>query len=144
VVQSTLNVLMVGILAPVAERFAAHRVSTLAEASALLRTSRFRVTLAAENLPDGKGYDLSRLIARQEGNLFVAIPLSATLWLPAVERGNIVLGRRAFNASLVENEMEIALGATRTPIEPAGPSKLPRAAGVLHRIASPKRGVRAA
>jgi hypothetical protein len=107
VVQSTLKVLMVGNLAPVADRFAAHRVSTLAEASALLRASRFRVTLAAENLPDGKGYDLSRSIARQGGNLFVAIPLSATLWLPAVERGDIVLGRRAINASLLRTRWRL-------------------------------------
>jgi len=144
VVRSTLKVLMVGNIPRIPERIAAHCVGTLAEASARLNTSQFKVTLAAENLPDGKGYDLSRLIARQKGSLFVAIPLSQTLWLPAVERGKIVLGRRAINASLLENEVEIALGAARTPIETANTSKPGLASGVVRRLASPRRRVRAA
>ena len=89
---------------------------TVAEAQTLLEEFRFPVVLARETLPDGNGYDLARTIARQRGTLFVGVALSETLWLPVVERGSIVLGQRALNTSVFENEVEIALGAVRADI----------------------------
>jgi hypothetical protein len=64
---------------------------------------------APENLLDGRGYDLAPTVSRQQGNLYVAIPLSETLWLPVVEYGALVLGQRALNANVFENEVEYAL-----------------------------------
>lgn len=86
---------------------------TVAEAKKLLQGVRFTVVLARETLPDGRGYDLARMIGRQGGNLFVGVPLSETLWLPVVERGSIVLGERALSANVFENEVEIALRSVR-------------------------------
>jgi hypothetical protein len=95
----------------------ARYADTVAEATVLLEGFHFAVVLARETLPDGRGYELARIIARQGGNLFVGVPLSETLWLPVVERGSLVLGQRALNASVFENEVEIALGAVRAQIK---------------------------
>jgi hypothetical protein len=97
----------------------AKHANTVAEAKSLLDGFRFAVVLARETLPDGRGYDLARMIAGQGGNLFVGVPLSEMLWLPVVERGSMVLGQRALNASVFENEVEIALGAVRTQLRTA-------------------------
>jgi hypothetical protein len=92
---------------------------TVAQAKSLVEEFRFAVVLALETLPDGRGYDLARIIADQGGNLFVGVPLSEVLWLPVVEQGSIVLGQRALNASVFENEVEIALGAVRARLKAA-------------------------
>jgi hypothetical protein len=97
---------------------------TVAEAKALLEGARFAVVLAREILPDGCGYDLARAVSRQGGNLFVGVQLSETLWLPVVERGSSVLGQRALNASVFENEVEIALGAVRAQLRSETPDNL--------------------
>ncbi|HVB87476.1 MAG TPA: hypothetical protein VNK23_12520 [Candidatus Dormibacteraeota bacterium] len=91
----------------------ARHVDTLAEARQVMETFRFAVALAPENLPDGRGYDLAAKVARQLGSLYVGIPLSETLWLPVVERGALVLGQRALNANVFENEVEFALSLLR-------------------------------
>ena len=63
-------------------------VKTVHEADTVLRTIRFRLTLATEKLPDGTGYELVPLVVQQSGSLFVSVPLSETyLWLPAVKNG---------------------------------------------------------
>jgi len=63
-------------------------VKTVHEADAVLRTIRFKLTLATEKLPDGTGYELVSLVVQQSGSLFVSVPLSETyLWLPAVKNG---------------------------------------------------------
>lgn len=125
--------------------YGARRVDTVAEARSVLETFRFAVVLAAETLPDGKGYDLAAAVARYSGNLFVGVALSETLWLPVVERGALVLGQRALNASVFENEVEIALGAMRKEILPVHAGK-PAVAVAASRRASPakRRGVEAA
>ena len=46
------------------------------EAETVLKTIRFKVILAAENVRDGSGYELAPLVARQSGNLFISIALS--------------------------------------------------------------------
>jgi hypothetical protein len=102
----------------------ARHADTVAEAKNLLEGFRFAVVLAREALPDGRGYDLAGMIARQGGNLFVGISLSETLWLPVVERGSLVLGQRALNASVFENEVEIALGAVRAQLRTETPENL--------------------
>ncbi|MGA9883617.1 MAG: hypothetical protein WBQ34_07855 [Candidatus Acidiferrales bacterium] len=118
--------------------FGAQHVDTVAEAKSLLETFRYSVVLATEKLPDGRGYDLASLVARVSGYLFVGVPLSETLWLPVVARGSIVLGQRALNASVFENEVEIALGEARTEIKPRGSDAEPRA-GMSRRVAMPRR-----
>lgn len=89
-----------------------HAVETVREAEAVLRTIRFPLTLATENLPDGTGYELATLIAQQSGSLFVSVPLSETcLWLPAVENGVRSLGQRALNPLMLATEAEFILRA---------------------------------
>jgi hypothetical protein len=84
-----------------------HSVPTLSQASTVLRTIRFQLTLATEKLPDGTGYELAPLVARQAGNLFISVPLSETcLWLPAVEHGVRSLGQRGLNPMMFATEAE--------------------------------------
>ena len=65
-----------------------HPVESLREADPVLRTIRFQLILAIEKLPDGTGYELASLVARQSSDLFISILLSEScLCLPAVERG---------------------------------------------------------
>jgi hypothetical protein len=87
---------------------------TLREARELLGTFRFDLVLAAETLPDGRGYDIAPLVTRQLGTLMVGVALSEScLWLPVVDRGTDVLGKRALNASVIEAEAEAILSLPR-------------------------------
>jgi hypothetical protein len=90
--------------------FGSRVVETLRDARDLLGTFRFDVVLAAEMLADGRGYDLAEIVARRSGTLLVSVALSAScLWLPVVERGVNVLGRRALNARALEVELDFVL-----------------------------------
>jgi DNA-binding NtrC family response regulator len=89
------------------KNFASEVVETLREARELLPCSQFDVVLAPEDLPDGRGYELTDPVARHACTLLIAISLSETwLWLPVVERGARVIGERAFPADLLEPELE--------------------------------------
>lgn len=84
-----------------------HAVESVQEAETVLKTIRFRVILAAENVRDGSGYELAPLVARQGGNLFISVALSETcLWLPVIEQGLGSLGKRAVNPWILETEVE--------------------------------------
>lgn len=113
-------------------------VETLQEAQDLLETFRFEIALAAETLPDGRGYELSRIVARHSGTLMVSVALSEScLWLPVVERGAKVLGQRALNANMIEMEIERALSSNAARYTRAlgpGPESVVSARG-----ASPRR-----
>jgi len=122
-----------------ARGWGARRVNTVAEAKELMATFRFAVVLAAENLRDGNGYDLAELVGRQAGDLFVGITLTDMLWLPAVERGVFVLGHRALNANVFENELELALGQVGGESRAAETRKAAAEAGTSHRLGSAKR-----
>jgi hypothetical protein len=90
--------------------FGSRVVETLRDARDLLGTFRFDVILAAESLADGRGYDLAEIVARRSGTLLVGVALSEScLWLPVVERGVNVLGRRALNARSLEVELDFVL-----------------------------------
>ena len=92
-----------------------HAVKTVREADTVLRTIRFKLTLATEKLPDGTGYELVPLVVRQSGSLFVSVPLSESyLWLPAVENGVRSLGERAVNPQMLATEAECILRACDT------------------------------
>ena len=93
-----------------ARGWGARHADTLTEAKEVMATFRIAVVLAAENLPDGRGYDLGATVSKQSGYLYVGVPLSETLWLPVIERGARVLGQRALNTNVFENEVEFALG----------------------------------
>jgi hypothetical protein len=85
-------------------------VSTVREARDAMKTFEFDVTLAAESLPDGRGYDLTDLVTARLRSLFVAVVLSEScLWLPVVFRGAHVLGQRAIKPQLLEMELETLL-----------------------------------
>jgi hypothetical protein len=87
---------------------------TLREARELLGTFRFDLIFAAEALPDGRGYDIAPLATRQSGTLMVGVALSESwLWLPVVDRGTNVLGKRALNSSVIEAEAEAILTLPR-------------------------------
>jgi DNA-binding response OmpR family regulator len=80
---------------------------TLQEAREILERTSFDLVLAAESLPDGRGYDVSAIVSKQSGTLMVGVALSeASLWLPVIERGANVFGVRAFNACTLESEVE--------------------------------------
>jgi hypothetical protein len=101
------------ILRRLAERgWGARNVSSLSDARDLLHTFDFDVTLAAEALRDGRGYDLGELIAEHLRSLFVGVALSEScLWLPVVFRGANVLGERALNPKMLEAELDSLLGS---------------------------------
>jgi hypothetical protein len=87
-----------------------HAVDSVREAETVLKTIRFRVILASENVSDGSGYELAGLVARQAGNLFISVALSETcLWLPVIEQGARSLGKRAINPWILETEVESIL-----------------------------------
>jgi hypothetical protein len=82
-------------------------VATLREGKDLLGTCRFDVVLSSESISDGRGYDVSGMVASQSGTLLVGVALSESLlWLPVVDRGLHVLGKRAMNATIMESETE--------------------------------------
>jgi DNA-binding NtrC family response regulator len=122
-----------------ARGWGARRVNTVAEAKELMATFRFAVVLAAENLRDGSGYDLAELVAQQSGDLFVGIVLTDMLWLPAVEHGVFVLGQRALNSNVFENEVELALGQVGGENRAAETRRAAAEAGTSHRLATAKR-----
>lgn len=144
----SIQILVVGATAPSTEEmlfrfeargWGASRVNTVAEAKELMATFRFAVVLATENLQDGSGYDLAGLASQQAGDLFVGISLTDMLWLPAVERGIVVLGQRALNANVFENEVELALGQVGGESRAAETRKAAARAGTSHRLATAKR-----
>jgi hypothetical protein len=91
--------------------FGAYRTERLSDARDLLETFRLDVVLAAESLVDGRGYALSGTLQRQSGTLIVGVPLSESwLWLPVIDRGVAVLGKRAFSPTMLELELDRLLG----------------------------------
>lgn len=95
-----------------------HTVDSVREAETVLKTIRFKVVLASENVSDGSGYELADLVGRQSGNLFISVALSETcLWLPVVEQGARSLGKRAINPWILETEVESILrGIDSNPV----------------------------
>lgn len=122
-----------------ARGWGARHVDTLAEAKEVMGTFRFALVLAPENLPDGRGYDLSDVVSRQRGHLYVGIPLSETLWLPVIESGALVLGQRALNGNVFENEVELAFGLVNAEARVAENRRAEAREGTSHRAAPPKR-----
>jgi DNA-binding NtrC family response regulator len=81
-------------------------VHSIAEAFIVLRTVRFDVVLAQENLPDGRGYELTPAVLESSGSLLVSIALSEScLWLLAAEQGVSSLGERAISPGMLEWEI---------------------------------------
>jgi hypothetical protein len=111
-----------GILKKLAQAgWGSHAVDGAREAETVLKTIRFKVVLSSEKLPDGTGYELAPLIARQGGSLFVGVTLSETcLWLPVIEKGERSLGKRAMNPTMLETEVSELLRALKAT-EPAAP-----------------------
>lgn len=94
-------------------------VETLAEAQGVLRTIRFSIILAAEQLRDGRGYDLAEEVALQDGTLLVCVSLSeSSLWLPVVIDGARTLGQRAINEHLLEHELAVLLSGAAKRMAP--------------------------
>jgi DNA-binding response OmpR family regulator len=86
--------------------WASQVVDTLREARNALATLKFEVVLAAEILPDGRGYELTEGVAFRSGTLFVCVALSEnSLWLPVLDRGASVLGTRAISGAELESEI---------------------------------------
>ncbi|HKS80876.1 MAG TPA: hypothetical protein VJR23_05180 [Candidatus Acidoferrales bacterium] len=87
-----------------------YAVESLAEAKSVLRTIRFAIVLAAEELRDGRGYDLSEDVASRDATLLVCVSLSIScLWLPVVVDGTRTLGQFAINEHLLEQELVLLL-----------------------------------
>lgn len=117
---TTMRILFAGTSAPVTDEvlarlaargFGAYRVEKLREARELLETFRLDVALATESLADGRGYALAEAMRRRSGSLIVGVALSEScLWLPVIERGVSVLGKRAFNPAMLEMELDRLLG----------------------------------
>jgi hypothetical protein len=117
---TTTRILFAGTPAPVTDEvlarlaargFGAHRAEKLCEARDLLETFRLDVVLATEALVDGRGYALADTMSRHSGTLIVGVALSEScLWLPVIERGVAVLGKRAFSPAMLETELDRFLG----------------------------------
>jgi hypothetical protein len=76
------------------------------EAKDVLGIFDYDVVLASEILRDGGGYDVADSVAVHSRTLLVGVALSETwLWLPVVERGVNVLGKRGLNAQMLESEL---------------------------------------
>jgi hypothetical protein len=87
-------------------------VRSVREAKDLLGIFDYEVVLASECLGDGRGYDLADSVAIHSRTLLVGVALSESwLWLPVVERGTHVLGKRGLNAQMLESELINLLGA---------------------------------
>jgi hypothetical protein len=102
----------VEVLARLAARgFGAYRAEKLCEARALLEAFRLDIVLAAELLSDGRGYALADAMRQHSGTLIVGVALSeSSLWLPVIERGVTVLGKRALSNAMLEPELDRLLG----------------------------------
>jgi len=121
-VVTAMRILVVGVLprgaVDILRRFndrgwGSRQVLTLQQAREQLETYDFDVVLATETLCDGRGYDAAETVVRHLRTLLVGVALSdSCLWLPVVERGVGVLGRRALNAQMLETEMEKLLRAS--------------------------------
>jgi hypothetical protein len=92
-------------------------VPTLREGRDLLGTFDFDVVLASEALADGRGYDVADRVKERVRSLLVGVALSETcLWLPVVERGESVLGKRALNMQTLETELENLLTSSQARV----------------------------
>jgi hypothetical protein len=88
----------------------AYGIESLGEAMSTMKTLRFDVVLAPENLRDGRGYELAPAVANLLASLLVSVTLSEScLWLPVVYWGKNVLGERALNPRMLESELELLL-----------------------------------
>jgi DNA-binding NtrC family response regulator len=128
------------------ERLARHGwgckvVDLLAEAKEALKKSEYEIVLAAEQMADGRGYDLTDIIARSSSSLFVGVMLlDSYLWLPTVERGVRTLGRRAVNPAVLEEAMEDMLPHSALAAAAGGTSDTPmRAERHRHKQTVPPR-----
>jgi len=153
-----MRILVVGTRAPgttpmlermAARGFGARDVPTAKEARQMLATFRFDAVLAAESLPDGSGYDLADMVAEREATLAVGVALSEScLWLPVIERGAKVLGKRALSPRMLELELDLMLLGLRDVAgkqEDAAPlPAIERAQVDSHRTKVPRRGKRGA
>ncbi len=117
---TTMRILYAGAPAPMmdevlarlaARGFGAYRAEKLCEARDLLGAFRLDVVLAAELLSDGRGYALADTMRQHSGTLIVGVALSeSSLWLPVIERGVTVLGKRALSHAMLEPELDRLLG----------------------------------
>jgi hypothetical protein len=88
----------------------ARTAPSLQDAGHLMGVFDFDVVLASESLPDGRGYDVAAAVVSHSRTLMVGVALSEScLWLPVVDRGRYVLGRRGLNLPALESEMETLL-----------------------------------
>jgi hypothetical protein len=121
-----LRILVVGNLFPAARdilrRFSergwgSQHVGKLSEAGDLLGMLDYEVVLSSECLIDGRGYELADSVAAHSRTLIVGVALSESqLWLPVVERGAHVLGKRGLSAQMLELELTNLL-------DPSAPGK---------------------
>ncbi len=117
---TTMRILYAGTPAPTTEEmlgrlaargFGAYRAAKLCDARDLLETFRLDVVLATESLSDGRGYALADEMKEHRGTLIVGVALSEScLWLPVIERGVPVLGKRALSPAMLESELDRLLG----------------------------------
>lgn len=118
------RILIVGLIGPhlqalldrlAREGWGWYSVESQSEARIVLGTVQLDVVLACEQLIDGAGYDLSRVIGHRPSTLFVDIAVSeGHLWLPVVERGRRVLGERALDPVMLEWEVRSLLSSRST------------------------------
>lgn len=101
-------------------------VDVLTGAKEELKKGKYEIVLAAESISDGRGYDITELVAQCSSSLLVGVRLSdGYLWLPTVERGVRILGTRAVNPSMLEETMEDMLAHPALAAAAGGSLKLP-------------------
>jgi hypothetical protein len=114
-------------------------VELLTEAKEELRKNEYEIVLAAEQMADGRGYDLTDVIVQRSSSLLVGVKLSdGCLWLPTVERGVKTLGMRALNPAMLEEAMEEMVPRPAVAAVPGTPSNLPvRPERLRHKQSAP-------
>jgi hypothetical protein len=90
--------------------FGSYAVESLGQAREAVESSSFELAIALERLDDGQGYELTELVTRRGGSLFVGVETSQDyLWLPVVDHGKRVLGASALDYDMLEGELEDVL-----------------------------------
>ena len=80
-----------------------------------MRATPFDIVLAAETMPDGRGYDLTNCVVNHSATLLISIALSEScLWLPVVQHGVRTLGERALNSFTLQSEITALLNEKAT------------------------------
>lgn len=90
--------------------FGTYSTDTIQRGREIIKACNFELLISAEELPDGRGYDLIDPVIARGISLFIGIETSNdALWIPVVDHGENVLGNAAIDFDVLERELEDVL-----------------------------------